>query len=464
MVTEADADQSWLTRRGVRWRSTVAVVLIVWVALLVGGATLVLVLRHSLISNVNEATSQRAADIAAQVGSDDIEAARPTVNASAGDGTLVQVITGTNTVVMSSPSLDGEPPITTSRPSPGQTAGQDIAVQAADSESYRVITVGVDTPEGPAVVVAAQSLSDLAATYRTVAVLLAAGAPFLLLMVGAATWVAVGRSLAAVDTIRRRVESIESTDLHRRVPVPAADDEVGQLAVTMNAMLARLERSSATQRQFVSDASHELRSPLASLRASLDVASRRDSPEAWVDARLVLGDEVDRMTTLVDRLLTLAKADEGALTMRSVDVDVDDLVMREVRRLRSQTSLSVQIDVAPARTTGDPDRLAEAVRNLTDNAARFAQTTIRLTVTSTSDDVCVAVADDGPGIPSAEQARVAQRFVRLDDHRGRTDGGAGLGLAIVHEIVLAHGGRLEIAASQLGGASMTITLPRHATL
>lgn len=454
----------WLARRGVRWRSTVAAVIVVGLALIAGAAALLLVLHHSLVSSVNDTVSQRAADISAQISADDIVAARPTIDASAGDGTLVQVISGTDTVVMSSPSLDGEPPISAARPAPGKTVVQVIDVEAADSESYRVVSVGVNSARGPVVVVTAQSLSDVGTTLRTVASLLALGSPFLLAMVAIATWVAVGRSLSAVDTIRRRVETIESTDLHLRVPVPAADDAVGQLAITMNAMLARLERSSQVQRQFVADASHELRSPLASVRASLDVAAREGNPEAWTRSTEVISDEVERMTVLVARLLTLAKADEGALTMQRVDVDLDDLVLSEARRLESQTRLEIRADAPPTRILGDPDRLAEALRNLTDNAGRFAQSIVELRISANGEGrmVSLSVSDDGAGVPTEDRDRVSERFVRLDDHRGRTDGGAGLGLAIVTEIARAHGGRLTIGQSPLGGAVFTISLPKIA--
>ena len=449
----------WRDRLGVRWRSTAAAVLVVAMALLLGGLALVLVLRHSLIGNVDVAVSQRAQDIAAQIRSGDVKAAVPTINASTSDGTLVQVISDTGVVVLSSPSLDGESAITAATPAPGQTVTSDLNISANDAEPYRVVSVGVESTSGPVVVVAAQSLSDVASTYFTVAVLLAAGSPFLLLAVGLATWVAVGRSLAAVDRMRVRVETIGATDLHQRVPVPMAEDEVAHLAETMNSMLDRLEKSASTQRQFVADASHELRSPLASLRASLDVASQGADLAAWSAAGPVMSDEVERMTALVAELLLLAKADEGALTMRHVDVDLDDLVAGEARRLTSQTQLTVQVDAVPIRVLGDPDRLAEVLRNLTDNAVRFAHSTVRLGLGFHSDVVCLSVDDDGPGIPARDRARVMQRFVRLEEHRGRAQGGAGLGLAIVSEIVRAHGGTLAATSSDLGGARLVVTLP-----
>lgn len=456
------SSKGWTDRIGVRWRSTAAAVLVVAVALILGGLALVLVLRHSLVNNVDATVVQRAKDIAAQIGSDDIDAAVPTINASAGDGTLVQVVDETGAVVLSSPSLDGEAAITSTAPAPGDVTKQNLSISANDAETYRVVSVSVDSNVGPVVVVTAQSLSDVSSTYRTVATLLAVGSPFLLLAVGIATWFAVGRSLAAVDRMRLRVETIEATDLHQRVPVPKAEDEVARLAITMNEMLDRLESSASTQRRFVADASHELRSPLASLRASLDVASRTSQPGSWDEATLVMSDEVDRMTALVSQLLLLAKADEDALLMRRVDVDLDDLVGGEARRLRSQTSLQVDVDAPPTRVVGDPDRLAELLRNLTDNAASYARSTIEITLRTTAGTVVLSVDDDGPGIPAKDRVRVTERFVRLEEHRSRSQGGAGLGLAIVSEIARGHGGTLTVGSSELGGARFVVILPYNA--
>lgn len=453
------SSKRWTHRIGVRWRSTAAAVLVVAAALILGGSALVLVLQHSLVNNVDATVVQRAKDIAAQIDSDDIDAAVPTINASAGDGTLVQVVDEAGAVLLSSPSIDGEEAITSAAPEPGAVARQDLSISANDAETYRVVAVGVDSNVGPVVVLTAQSLSDVSSTNRTVAMLLAVGSPFLLLAVGLATWFAVGRSLAAVDRMRLRVESIEATDLHERVPVPKAEDEVARLAITMNEMLDRLESSAATQRRFVADASHELRSPLASLRASLDVARDTSQSGTWGEASLVMSDEVNRMTALVSQLLLLAKADEDALILRYVDVDLDDLVAGEARRLTSQTSLHVDVDSPPTRIYGDPDRLAEVVRNLTDNAASYARTTISIGLRRSEGSVELSVDDDGPGIPAEDRGRVTERFVRLDDHRSRSQGGAGLGLAIVTEIARAHGGTLTVESSNLGGAKMMVTLP-----
>ncbi|MBI1351290.1 MAG: HAMP domain-containing protein [Actinomycetales bacterium] len=447
----------WWRRRGIRARSTIAAVAVVAAALVAGSVGLVIVLNAALTNSISQAVSQRAQDIAAQIASNDVGAATATAGASPGDATIVQVVDASGTVIVSSPSIRGEKAIL----GPGAaTAGPStdrVPLPFVDNDPYLVAARQASLPDGPVTVLAAQSWVPVQRVLQTVTLALAIAAPLLLLAVGLITWVAVGRSLESVDRIRGRVEDITAADLSERVPVPEAKDEVERLAVTMNHMLDRLDRSMSQQRRFIADASHELKSPLASMRATLDVAAAADGAAA-ADATRVLSDEVDRMTLLVRDLLILARSDEGPTTLRGTDVDIDDLVLAEVARLRAQTALTVDIDVEAARVHGDPDGLARALRNLVDNAARFAAQTVRVSVHARGSGVEVTVEDDGPGIPPDQREQVFDRFVRLDDHRSRSDGGSGLGLAIVREITRAHGGSVEIGESDLGGAQVVLTL------
>lgn len=445
-------------RRGVRSRSTIAAVLVVAVALAAGGTTLVLVLRVALTNSVEQSVQQRARDVAAQITNADIAAAKPTIDAAPNDGTLVQIVNATGDVVVSSSSIRGESAIQTGMPTGTDPTISQARLPFVDNAPYLVATVRVQARDEIVTVITAQSLVQVQNVYNLVGWLLLFGSPFLLVAVGAVTWLAVGRSLRSVDRIRERVETIGASDLHERVPVPVAKDEVASLATTMNGMLGRLETSAATQRQFIADASHELRSPLTSMRASLDVAQSIGG-DAWIDSEPVLSDEVDRMSRLVGDLLLLAKADEGAVALHRIDVDLDDLIVSEARRLRSQTTLSVTTHIEPVQIVADPERLAQALRNLVDNAARFANHEVRLTVAATSDGALMSVDDDGPGIPFDDREAVLGRFVRLDDHRARDHGGAGLGLAIASEIASLHGGRILIDASNLGGAQVSVLLP-----
>ena len=447
------------SRRGVRARSTIAAVLVVAVALIASGITLVLVLNVALTNSVEQSVQQRARDVAAQIADEDIEAATPTIDAAPGDGTLVQVVNAAGAVVASSPSIAGEPAIQAAVSAGSEPTTTQVRLPFVDNDPYLVATVAVQGRDEIVTVITAQSLVQVQNVYGLVGWLLLLGSPFLLAAVGAVTWLAVGRSLRSVDRIRERVETIGASDLHERVPVPVAKDEVAALATTMNHMLGRLETSAATQRQFIADASHELRSPLTSMRASLDVAQAIGGGDAWVKAEPVLSDEVDRMTRLVGDLLLLARADEGAVPLHRVDVDLDDLMASEARRLRSQTALTITSHIEPVQVVADPERLAQALRNLIDNAVRFASQEVHLTVATTSGGAVMSVEDDGPGIPPDDRESVLGRFVRLDDHRARDHGGAGLGLAIASEIARLHGGRILVGESSLGGAQVSVLLP-----
>jgi signal transduction histidine kinase len=265
--------------------------------------------------------------------------------------------------------------------------------------------------------------------------------------------------MRSVDEIRSRVAEISSSDLAERVPVPDNRDEISALAVTMNEMLARIEAGHAAQKRFVGDASHELRSPLATIVSALEVAASHPELLAHLLATNTLMPEAQRMQSLVDDLLLLARADEHRLTLRAEDVDLEDLAAGEVERLCHRTRLVISTALAPTRITGDSGALSRALRNLLDNAARHAATLIEVKVDSDGQYATASVGDDGPGIPAADRRRVMDRFVRLDEDRSRSGGGAGLGLAIVSEIVAAHNGTVSIDDRPGGGTLVTIQLP-----
>ena len=447
------------SRRGIRARATIVAVGVVAIALLVIGSTLVFVLRGALTSALDEGVQQRAREVAAEIADENVEAATPSIDAAPGDNTLVQIVDSKGKVLVSSPSIIGKPAIQTGlTPGPTPTTAE-VQLPFVNHDPYIAAVMTAPARDKNVTVISVQSLVPVQNVIEVVVLLLLLGAPFLLLAVGVITWFTVGRGMASVDRISTRVESIGGRDLDERVPVPEARDEIARLAVTMNHMLARLESSALTQQRFVADASHELRSPLASMRASLDVAQSAGGPEAWRDVEPVLSDEVDRMTRLVGDLLLLAKADEGALTLRLELVDLDDLASEEARRLRSQTGLTISTRLAPVQVLADRARLAQAVRNLVDNAVRFAQLELRISVRSDGQWAEIVVEDDGPGIPEESRKSVLDRFARQDGHRARDHGGTGLGLAITSEIVRLHSGELSISDSELGGAQLSISLP-----
>ena len=265
--------------------------------------------------------------------------------------------------------------------------------------------------------------------------------------------------MGPVEAIRARVASISSTDLAQRVPIPATRDEIAHLAATMNAMLARLERGRAAQHRLVSDASHELRSPLATITAALEMASGR--PELMdndlIDESLL--PEARRMRQLIEDLLLLARSDEDAMELRRDDVDVDDLLLAEASRLRALGSVHTVTHIAACRTVGDRGALARVVRNLVDNAVRHAASTVTMDCRPVAGRAVITIADDGPGIPAQDRARIFERFVRLDPTRTRSSGGSGLGLSIVEQIVRSHDGTVAVGDAAHGGAVFTLTLP-----
>jgi signal transduction histidine kinase len=234
----------------------------------------------------------------------------------------------------------------------------------------------------------------------------------------------------------------------------------------MNEMLERLEAAQTRQARFVSDASHELRTPIAVIRHELEIALQTTGTEHWAAVGADVLDEDLRMERLVDDLLFIARHERERTdhAATGVLVDVDDVVLTETRRGAITKTVDIT-GVSAGQIRGKPDEIARVIRNLLDNALRHARTTVALHVASGGGSVVVDVDDDGPGVPEADRDRVFERFARLDDSRTRTSGGSGLGLAIVGEIVADHHGTVTVTRSpSLGGARFTVTLPDARTI
>lgn len=275
--------------------------------------------------------------------------------------------------------------------------------------------------------------------------------PLLLLLTGVLIWIGMGLALAPVESIRRRVDTIAATDLSQRVPPTGGKDEIARMARTVNAMLDRLEASSQFEQEFVSNASHELRSPLTTLLATTERAANDPDRANWDEVGEVVMREGRRLETLIDDLAWLARHDEHRAEIQSVDVDLDDLLLEEGHRVRLLSELSVDTTmVRPTRVTGDPAMLKRMIRNVVDNAARYATEELRFDSHYEGSEAVVTVADDGDGIDVSQSGRFFERFVRSDPARARHSGGTGLGLAIVAEIVERHGGSSRFVATDLG--------------
>jgi signal transduction histidine kinase len=278
-------------------------------------------------------------------------------------------------------------------------------------------------------------------------------------VVGVATFVFVGRTLRPVEAMTRRAATITATNLDARLPVPDSDDEIAALAATMNTMLDRIEAASAVQRRFVADASHELRSPLATIHANADLLSvaRLDEPAERSVTRIHR--ESTRLAKLVDDLLLLARVDDAALRPRREEVDLDDLVYAARDRVAEERpALRVDGEVVPVRVLGDADQLHRVLRNLVDNAMRHARSRITISLGMSDGRAEILVGNDGPGINPEDQEKIFNRFVRLDDSRSRQDGGTGLGLSIARDIAALHDGTLTVDDLP-AGATFRLTLP-----
>jgi signal transduction histidine kinase len=443
---------------GVRLRSALAAATVVAVAFIAGAGVFLWQYQRELVANVDNAATDRARDIAADVAATQGSPTGARLAEPSGELSVAEVLDPSGRVIAASPGFRRAPvAFSPLRPHAGEILREDRAL-VSGKDPYRIVAAGVGTKRGTYTIQVAQSLRGVGGSLDSAVTLVAIGFPILLLVVGTATFVFVGRSLRPVEAIRAWVATISSRALDARVPVPQARDEVARLAETMNAMLDRLEAAATSQRRFIADASHELRSPLATLRAGLELVTPTAENAAVVTT---LMEEAERLERLVAGLLILARADDQGLVQHTHDVDLDDLVEAERLRLSAaDPRLLVAAEVQPVRIRGDAHQLAQALRNLVDNAARHATTTVTLRVRSEPERAIVEVIDDGPGIPVADRERIFERFVRLDESRSRDDGaGSGLGLAIVSEIVRAHRGRIEVVDSP-GGTLMRLELPR----
>ncbi|WP_024366849.1 ATP-binding protein [Arthrobacter sp. TB 26] len=440
-------------RWGVRKRATATAVLVVAAALAVGGLVLLVLLQTSLVASTETSARQQSFDVIAQISGQDVSEAGQYIASTAHTGQYVQILAPGGSVFASSIPAAAAAPLTSLRPGPGQTLTQDVAglPSLREDDDFLMVATGVDVGGRLYTVVVAATVQVQADTVSTVAWFILGATPALLAVVGVSVWVLVGRSLRQVERIRGQVAGISARSLDGRVDVPPTSDEIQSLAETMNMMLGRLQASDQEQRRFVSDASHELRSPLATLSAGVEIAAADPSGATWEQMKDILAGETARMRYLVEDLLTLAKTNDGGLRLETTDVDLDDVLNEEVRRLRSTSNRRIEVSLEPARVTGDPRRLGQVVRNVLDNADRHAVSRISIRLQNTNDGALVTIDNDGPPVPVGDRERIFERFVRLDQSRSRESGGSGLGLAIAAGIMAAHHGWIRTGETPEGG-------------
>lgn len=438
-------------------RSALIAGAVVLVALGLSGAALTGIFYRSLIAGVDAAAAARVRDVSAGLIEDTPADLDDPLLATDQRIDAVQVIAHDGRVLRRSDSVSDTPLVPLDKVGDGLRTGMS-PTSAADGD-MRVSAQSITTPKGSFVVVVAGGDEAVESAVRTAVILLLLAAPVVVAVAAVATYRLVRRSLGSVDAMRARVAAISTSESGERVPVPRGRDEISALAVTMNDMLDRIEAGHLAQRQFVGDASHELRSPLTAIISALDVAVAHPELLDIELARDTLVPEAQRMRALVEDLLLLARADERGLAFDHDRVRLDEIATGDVIRLRRGCRHSVHIVADPVELCGDGPALSRVVRNLLDNAARHATSRIDVTVTSRAGQATLTVADDGPGIPPADRQRVFDRFVRLDTSRSRDGGGSGLGLSIAAEIVAAHDGGISIADRPGGGTVMTVQLP-----
>ncbi|MEU6947627.1 HAMP domain-containing sensor histidine kinase [Streptomyces sp. NPDC046316] len=457
----------------VRARATLGATAVVAVALVAAGIAVLLSLRGNLTSQADGEADGVAREVAGRIAAG---TPYPSLDLPDGEDNPVQVVDRDGRVLAVSEGLTaisgtGVPGVTpeaspgTGRdadddaddPEPGEIGdvtwhGQGSAGVDGESGDYRFTRVEVtDRRDETVLVFAGASLGAQRDAVGTAATAMLAGLPLLLGVVAGVTWLVTRRALRPVESIRREMAEITaSQDLSRRVPEPATHDEVARLARTTNETLTALESSVERQRRFVADASHELRSPLASLRTQLEVGAAH--PEL-LDVPGAVEDTV-RLQNLAADLLLLARLDAGE-RLAGAPVDLAALAAEEAGGRRGVTvAVTESVEV-----TGSRGQLGRVLANLLDNAQRHARAEVAVTVRREGDRAVLEVADDGPGVPEADRERIFERFVRLDDARGRDEGGAGLGLAIARDVAVRHGGTLAVREAPAGGALFELRLP-----
>jgi signal transduction histidine kinase len=414
---------------GVRLRTTLTATAAVAVALALASVVLFAALNSSLEQSTREMAVQDAQQQAALVVG--YRSGAPTYGTSVGGcATGSSTVTGPGTGEVTDSDAATGPPAVSCLPPSG----------ALDEEKGTVtVTQVVDTGSGPVTVTGTASTEPTRAALSTLKGVLVPGVPALLALVALFTWLAVGRTLRPVTAIRTKVADITAHDLHARVPEPGGRDEIALLARTVNATLDRLQTAVEAHRQFVADAAHELRSPIANLRTRQELAG---PPEKQLAADAL--DDVERLQTLTSDLLLLARLDARE-PVRAVEVDLAQVVAEEAARIRPRPEIEVTLHLtADILIDGSPDRLRRLVANLVDNAVRHATTTVAVDLTRAAGQAHLDVTDDGPGIAPEHHTAVFDRFTRLDHVRTRDTGGSGLGLPIARDIATAHRATLVV--------------------
>ncbi len=442
--------------RGIRIQAAAIAGAIVFIAAVTGALFLSATLHNRLQDNFDTTLNQRAVDRASLIAGG---ATPADLTTSLVHESLVWIGTETGQTLAAAGNLviDGPPAGTSTGV---HTARMQLIEKdgSVEFETVRVATVAAKNPDGDTVLVSIGSeLESITDPVSRMRFLLLLGSPALTGLVMMLVWLTANRSLRWVENIRRTASRIHGDNRSERVEVPPTGDEIERLAITVNSMLDRLEDHHNRQQQFVGDASHELKSPIANMQAELETTVLSDP--SWPETRDRLVEQTTRLGSIISDLLVLAAQDEEA-EFDHETFEFEDLVSEVTEEAVASSNLNVDVwDMEPARVTGNMEHLRRAVKNVVENAVRHADSTIKVEMHNRGNSVEVDVSDDGDGIPEADRERVFERFARLDDARARDEGGTGLGLAIARETLERFGGSVRIDESESGGAKVKMVLP-----
>jgi len=446
----------WYRRISLRTRMLIISSVAVMAVLVIGGVLILTLIRAELIDSADDAGSDAAESVAALAKTTTL----PPVLAPTEDIAAAVQVVKDGRVISSTQNAAGAEPFLDRKMRPFEEIVLDRDFLPFDEDGpFRVVAAGSETPNGDVSIYVAVDVEDVDEVMDVAGDIGLGGLVVLVALLAAVLWGVIGRALAPVTAIRERADEITGSNLHQRVPEPVVHDEIFALARTINEMLARLEDSANRQEAFVADAAHELRSPITSLQARLETELR--SAGTHTDDQLVreLLHDTFRMRRLVDHLLLLARSDAGTISAGTAPVDMEEVVRESVATAETGAIPISSEHVEPVQVRGQPALLEHVVSNLLENAGRYADSSIDVSLQANSRHAVLTVDDDGPGIPEDLRDGVLERFVRVDQSRERGTGGAGLGLAIVAEIVRVHEGEIEITDSPSGGARVQILLP-----
>jgi heavy metal sensor kinase len=458
----------------IRARLTIWYTAVLAVILVAGGVFIVLRLQADLVANVDHALQSSVTEIASDYTNHGESEFQDVSDASlAGlpkNASAAQLLSLSGAVTDYAGNAVGQRPMIDAASRDAALRGHDVFLtvdlESADSPPYRVVATPYVLGTTVGVLVVATSLANTQEAVHRLLMLFVLGGPLALVAAAGGGWWLARKALRPVASMTEEAAEIGVHRLDERVAVPRTADELQRLALTLNAMLDRLQRGVAQERRFVSDASHELRTPLAIMRSEIEVSLR--APDLTGEAREVLEsaqEETDRMARTVEDLLTLARIDEGQLQLVRSPFDLSELADDVVSAMRPLAGRKdVRIEPPDGETVvvdADRSRIEQVITNLVDNAVKYSSKggTVRLGVRSAGSEGHLDVIDAGPGIPAEVLPHLFDRFFRVDEARTRGEGGSGLGLAICREIVEAHGGRIA-ATSEVGrGSVFSLSLP-----